>query len=65
MNPRGECLKKLRELGFVLKANGAKHDKYYSADLRSTVTVKRSNFDEDDMRYILQEVNRERRRQGK
>lgn len=65
MNPRGECLKELRRQGFVLKDHGGKHDKYYSAELKYTVTVKRSNFDEDDMRYILQEIKRERKRQGK
>lgn len=65
MNPRSECLKELSRQNFVLKAHGAKHDKYYSAELNYTVTVKRSNFDEDDMRYIFQEIKRERRRQEK
>ncbi|MBR2798959.1 MAG: hypothetical protein IKE17_14630 [Clostridia bacterium] len=65
MNPRGECLKELRNQQFILKEHGAKHDKYYSAELNYTVTVKRSNFDEDDKRYILQEIKRERKRQGK
>ena len=65
MSPRGECLKELQRLGFELKDHGAKHDKYYCADLNYTVTVKRSNFDEDDKRYILQEIKRERKRQGK
>lgn len=65
MNPRKECLKRLRELGFTLKENGGKHDKYYSAELNYTITVKRGNFDEDDTRYILQEIRRERARQGK
>lgn len=68
MNPRGECLKKLKEMGFVLRtgqANGRKHDKYYSAELNYTVTVKRHDFDEDDTRYILNEIKKERARQGK
>ena len=65
MNPRGRCLKELARQNFVLKAHGGKHDKYYSAELNYTVTVKRSGFDEDDMRYILQEIKRERQRQGK
>ena len=65
MNPRGECLKELRRQNFVFKDHGAKHDRYYSAELNYTITVKRSNFDEDDMRYILQEIKRERMRQGK
>lgn len=65
MNARGECLKELQSQGFTLKEHGAKHDKYYSTELNYTVTVKRSNFDEDDKRYILQEIRRERKRQGK
>lgn len=65
MNPRMECLRELRKMGFVLDEHGGKHDKYYSAELNYTVTVKRSNFDEDDKRYILQEIKRERRKQGK
>ncbi len=65
MSPRAECLRELRRLGFELRDHGAKHDKYYSAELNYTVTVKRGNFDEDDKRYILQEIKRERNRQGK
>ena len=65
MNARGQCLKELQKLGFELIAHGAKHDKYYNPELKYTVTVKRSNFDEDDKRYILQEIKRECMRQGK
>lgn len=65
MNPRSRCLKELKRLNFELKQHGRKHDKYYNAELNYSVTVKRSNFDEDDMRYILQEIKRERERQGK
>lgn len=65
MNPRGECIKKLKEQDFYLQEHGGKHDKYHSDELNYTVTVMRSHFTEDDMRMILQEVKRERRRQGK
>ena len=65
VNARGECLKELRKLGFELRDHGAKHDKYYSTELNYTVTVKRSSFDEDDKRLILQEIKREQKRQGK
>ena len=65
MNPRGELIKKLKELGFVLQEGGTRHDKYFSKELKYTVTVSRSSsFDEDDARMILQEIKREKRRQG-
>ncbi len=65
MNPRERCLAELKKLGFI-RIEGTKHDKYYSAELKYAVTVSRSSkFDEDDMRMILQEVKREKRRQGK
>lgn len=65
MNPRGELIKKLKELGFTLQEGGTRHDKYYCKDLNYTVTVSRSSkFDEDDARMILQEIKREKRRQG-
>lgn len=65
MNPRGECLKMLEEQGFTFQEHGGKHDKYYSKELNYTVMVRRSHFTEDDTRLILQEVRRERRKQGK
>lgn len=65
MNPRGNLIRKLKELGFVLRESGTRHDKYYSKGLNYVVTVSRSSkFDEDDARMILQEVKREQRRQG-
>lgn len=64
MNPRGTLIKKLKELGFVLREGGTRHDKYYSKALNYAVTVSRSSkFDEDDARMILQEIKREQRRQ--
>lgn len=63
MNPRGECLKELKKLGFALKEHGHRHDKYYSEELNYTITVKRHDFDEDDTRYILKEIRHEIERQ--
>ena len=65
MNPRGECIKELKQQNFYMQEHGGKHDKYHNDELNYTVTVRRSHFTEDDMRMILQEVKRERRRQGK
>ena len=65
MNPRGECIKELKKLDFYMEEHGGKHDKYHNDELNYTVTVMRSHFTEDDKRMILQEVKREKRRQGK
>ena len=65
MNPRKECIKALKALGFTEKEHGGKHDAYFSAELNYKVMVRRSHFTEDDTRMILQEIRREQRRQGK
>ena len=65
MNPRQRCLAELKKLGFIPE-KGTKHDRFWNKELNYKVTVSRSsNFDEDDMRMILQEVKREMKRQGK
>ena len=65
MNPRGECIKELKALGFKFQEHGGKHDKFHNAELKYTVMVRRSHFTEDDTQMILQEVRREMRRHGK
>ena len=65
MNPRQRCLAELKKLGFVPE-KGTKHDCFWNKELNYKITVSRSSdFDEDDMRMILQEVKREMKRQGK
>lgn len=56
MNPRQTAIKKLKEGGYELKRNGANHDIYYSTETKKTIPVKRHDFDEDDLRYILKEA---------
>ncbi|MBP5212777.1 MAG: type II toxin-antitoxin system HicA family toxin [Pyramidobacter sp.] len=56
MNPRKTTLKKLKDAGFVLKRNGANHDIYFNPETRVMIPVKRHDFDENDMRYILKEA---------
>ena len=36
--------------------NGANHDVYFNPQTKITIPVKRHDFDEDDMRYILKEA---------
>ena len=56
MSPRKITIKKLLENGFELKRNGSNHEIYYNLSSKLTVPVKRHDFDEDDMRYILKEA---------
>lgn len=56
MNPRKICIQRLEENGYRLKRSGANHDIYYNPQTKITVPVKRHDFDEDDMRYILKEA---------
>lgn len=56
MHPRKATVKLLESNGFSLKRNGANHDIYYNPDTRMTIPVKRHDFNENDMRYILKEA---------
>lgn len=56
MNPRKICIKQLEENGYRFKRSGGNHDIYYNPETKLTIPVKRHDFDEDDMRYILKEA---------
>lgn len=57
MQPRKTTIKLLEVNGFCLKRNGGNHDIYYNPETRLTIPVKRHDFNENDMRYILKEAN--------
>lgn len=61
MNPRKITVKLLEENGFQFKRNGANHDIYFNPKSKLTIPVKRHDFDEDDMRYILKEAKIKKR----
>lgn len=61
MNPRKTCIKLLAENGYIFKRSGANHDIYYNPQTKTTIPVKRHDFDESDMRYILKEAKVKRR----
>lgn len=56
MNPRKETIIQLKRSGFLLARHGSNHDIYFNPTTKVTVPVKRHDFDEDDMRYILKEA---------
>lgn len=57
MNARKQTIKELEKAGYILKRNGANHDIYYNPDTKSTIPVKRHDFNDNDKRYILKEAN--------
>ncbi len=56
MNPQKETIKILKANGYILKRHGANHDLYFNPQSKKTIPVKRHDFNENDMRYILKEA---------
>ncbi|MCD7819876.1 MAG: hypothetical protein LUG61_08895 [Lachnospiraceae bacterium] len=56
MKPRDKAIQALNEGGYFLERHGKKHDQYYNPTLRCTIPLKRHDFDEDDLRYIMKEI---------
>lgn len=50
-------IKELEKNGFIFKRHGASHDLYFKPNTKQTIPVKRHDFNENDMRYILKEAN--------
>lgn len=62
MNPRKETIAILEANGFSFARHGSNHDIYFNSATRTTIPVKRHDFDEKDMRYILKEAKIDRRK---
>lgn len=62
MKPRDIALKELKSSGYIFKRNGGKYDIYYNAELKSTIPLKRHDFDETDLRYIRKEIKQNQNR---
>ncbi len=56
MKPRDIARKELLSSGYYLKRNGANHDIYYNPELKSTIPLKRQDFNENDLKYIRKEM---------
>lgn len=57
MHPRKKTIKLLEQHGFTFGRHGANHDIYFSPATGQMIPVKRHDFDEGDMRYILKEAH--------
>ena len=56
MIPRKKAIKELKKNGYVFKRSGSNHDIYYNPELKCIIPLKRHDFDEDDLRYIVKEI---------
>ncbi|NCE66059.1 type II toxin-antitoxin system HicA family toxin [Pseudoflavonifractor sp. 524-17] len=65
MNPRKETIHILEDNGFLFMRHGGSHDIFFNPETRLTIPVKRHDFDEDDMRYILKEAKIDKKKMGK
>ena len=65
MTPRDKAIKLLNENGYFFDGHGAKHDKYYNAELHATITLKRHDVSENTVDYLRQEIRRNARRLSK
>ena len=65
MSPRKQTIKILTEHGYIFVRSGSNHDIYFNPDTKTTIPVKRHDFDENDMRYILKEAKINHQQTGK
>ena len=61
MKPRNQAILALNENGYVFKRSGKKHDIYYNQEAGSMIPLKRHDFNENDLNYILTEIKHNRR----
>lgn len=56
MTPLQKTIRILKENGYVKHREGKKHTIFRNPETKRSIPVKRHDFDEDDMRYILNEA---------
>ena len=52
MNPHTTAIRELNEAGYNFKRHGANHDIYFNPEIGSMISLKRHDFNENDLRYI-------------
>ncbi len=57
MSPRKKAIKALKDSGYNLKREGANHDIYYNSQTKVTIPLKRGHFNDNDLNYILKEID--------
>lgn len=56
MTPRNKAIKELKNNGYTQLIHGAKHDRYKNPETGRSITLKRHDFNENDLAYILKEI---------
>lgn len=64
MKPRAKAVGELESSGYSFKRHGANHDIYYNPELGCIIPLKRHDFDENDLRYIQNEIKKNTRDRG-
>ncbi|MBQ6986231.1 MAG: hypothetical protein IJQ25_04510 [Oscillibacter sp.] len=57
MTPHDKAVKALKESGYYSKRQ-KKHELWYNPELNRAIPLKTHDFDDDDLRYILKEIKR-------
>lgn len=60
MTPRDKALEELKQEGFLLKRRGSNHDIYYNERTKTTIPLKRHDFNDNDLKYIRKEIRQRR-----
>ena len=63
MKPLQKAIKALRDAGYTNLIHGAKHDRYKNPLTGRCISLKRHDFDEDDLEYILKEIRQNTNKQ--
>jgi hypothetical protein len=64
MNPHKQAEKDLKAAGYTIKRDDAKHTIWYNAELKSTIPLKRHDFNDNDLKYIRKEIRQNEQRKG-
>lgn len=64
MNARTKACKELEANGYEFKRHGGNHDIYMNKELGCIIPLKRHDFDESDLRYILKEIDANQSKRG-
>lgn len=64
MKPHEQAIAALTAENYVFKRHGANHDIFFNSELGCMISLKRHDFDEDDLRYIEKEIKQNNRNRG-
>lgn len=64
MKPRAQAIAELETCGYSFKRHGANHDIYFNPQLGAMISLKRHDFDENDLRYIRKELKQYEQHRG-